>query len=140
MNIGFDLDRLRLPPSVNSAPVSAITRPPRHRSGEKFLKGPIPLSWLSAAATQAGKALHVGLALWFLAGVKRNRTIALSAPVLSSFGVGRYAGYRGLKALERVGLVSVVRHPGRLPIVTILDGPADNSRAADAQCEVGRHD
>jgi hypothetical protein len=137
--MGFDPNRLRLPPSLNSVPARPVSRLPRHRSGTKFLKGPIPLSWLTTAATQPGKAIQVGLALWFLAGVKRNRTIPLSALVLSSFGVGRYAGYRGLKALERVRLVSVVRHPGRLPIVTILDGPADNSRADDAETmfEVG---
>ncbi len=34
-----------------------------------------------------------------------------------------HAGYRGLAALEAARLVSVVRHRGRNPIVTILDGP-----------------
>ena len=79
----------------------------------------------TAAATQPGRALHVALAIWFLAGIKRTPTVALSTSLLSSFGVDRYAGYRGLNALERVKLVSVIRHPGRLPIVTILDNPAD---------------
>jgi hypothetical protein len=130
MNIQFEPDRLRLQPPTKSTPVPPAIRPPRHQQGAKFLKGPIPLSWLTVAAAQPGKALHVSLALWFLAGLRRNRTVELSAKVLSSFGVNRYAAYRGLKALEQAGLLSVVRHPGRLPTVTILDGPGDSDRVA----------
>jgi hypothetical protein len=41
------------------------------------------------------------------------------------FGVGRFAAYRGLAALERAKLVHVERHRGRCPLVTIraLDQP-----------------
>jgi hypothetical protein len=98
---------------------------PRHRHGEKFLKGPIPLNWLSVAAKQSGKALHVATAIWFWAGLRRSREVALSMSWLrTNFGVNRYSGYRGLVALERIGLVSVVRHPGRKPLVTLLEAPA----------------
>jgi len=72
-----------------------------------------------------GRALHIALAVWFLAGIKRVPTIALSTSALSSFGVDRYAAYRGLKALEGAGLVSVIRHVGRLPVVTLLDAEVD---------------
>ena len=99
---------------------AANTNPPRHRAGEKFLKGPIPWNWLAAAARQPGKALHVAIVLWFFAGVKRTGTVALSGAALRGFGVNRHAGYRGLAVLERAGLVSVARHPGRMPVVTIL--------------------
>ncbi len=92
---------------------------------KRFLKGPIPLNWLGKAAKQSGKALHVGIALWFLSGLKRSRKVALSQSILSLFGVSRYSGYRGLTELEKAGLVSVVRHPGRNPIVTILQPAAD---------------
>ena len=37
---------------------------PRHRQGEKFLKGPIPWDWLTKAAQLPGHALHVALVLW----------------------------------------------------------------------------
>ena len=125
MNTDFNPDRLRLSSSSTSTAVRPAARLPHHQRGSKFLKGPIPLVWLTAAATQPGRALHVALAIWFLAGIKRAPTIALPTSLLSAFGVDRYAGYRGLNALERVRLVSVIRHPGRLPIVTILDTPAD---------------
>jgi len=125
MNTDFNPDRLRLSASSDRTPVPPAARLPRHQRGSKFLKGPIPLVWLTAAAKQPGRAVHVALAIWFLAGIKRTPTIALSTSLLSTFGVDRYAGYRGLNALERVRLVSVIRHSGRLPIVTILEAPAD---------------
>jgi hypothetical protein len=90
----------------------------------KFLKGPVPLPWLALAGRQPGKALHVAVVLWFLAGVMRSSTVALSGEVLKPFGVDRRAGHRGLTALERAGLVAVERHRGRQPRVTLLVGPA----------------
>jgi hypothetical protein len=86
----------------------------------RFLKGPVPLDWLIIAARQSGKALHVGIVLWFLRGVKRSRTVELTRSKLAWFGISRHAGYRGVAKLEKAGLVSVKRHRGRSPVVTIL--------------------
>jgi DNA-binding MarR family transcriptional regulator len=94
---------------------------PRHKKGERFLKGPIPLKWLCRAATKRGKTFHVAIALWHLASMKGGPTVSLPNPLLASFGVNRYAKSRGLKQLEAAGLVSVKRNPGRNPVVTILD-------------------
>jgi DNA-binding MarR family transcriptional regulator len=41
-------------------------------------------------------------------------------------GVGRHSAYRGLKRLEEANLVKVERHPGRNPIVTVLDFRGDD--------------
>jgi len=116
----INLKQLSLPED-RSKPVLVSKRPPRHKPGEKFLKGPIPLNWLAEAGQLRGKALHVAIVLWFQAGLKCLRTVKLSNAVMKRFGVDRYAAYRGLKALENAGLVSVERHAGRLPVVTILD-------------------
>ena len=97
------------------------TGPLRQKRPGRFLKGPIPWAWLATAAQQPGKALHVAIVIWFLSGLKKSRTIALPGSVLRTMGVNRHAGYRGLKALEKAALVTVERHPGRNPIVTILD-------------------
>lgn len=94
---------------------------PRHKPGEEFLKGPIPLHWLREAALLPGKALAICLAIWFKAGATKKRTVHLTSKLLDKFGVGRKAGYRGLKKLESAGLISVYRHAGRCPRVTILD-------------------
>src|ERR1700751_5550835 len=108
----------------------APTRAPQHRLGQKFLKGPIPLDWLRVAAMQRGKALHVALGIWFWAGVRKSSHVAFSMSWLkSTFGVSRYCGYRGLAALEAVGLVSWHRHRGRKPMVTLLDHSAAHESA-----------
>jgi hypothetical protein len=72
---------------------------------------------------QPGKALHVALALWFWAGVRRSRQVAISMSWLKTLGADRYSGYRGLAALEGVGLISVIRHRGRKSVVTLLEAP-----------------
>jgi hypothetical protein len=96
-------------------------KPPHHKSREKFLKGPIPLSWLAYAARLPGKALHVGVVLWFYAGLKHSRTVALPNTTLRSFGVNRNAKYRALTALQNAGLIEVEGQPGCNPRVTLLD-------------------
>jgi DNA-binding MarR family transcriptional regulator len=99
----------------------AQRKAPRHKPGEKFLKGPISMNWLNQAARLPGKALHVGIALWHLAGLSRQAgTVSLSATVLRDMGISRTTGYRALAALEKAGLVRVERQSGRLPRVTLL--------------------
>lgn len=120
-----DLDRYRLP----EGQLAAATRcgPPRHRRGERFLKGPIPEAWLCRAARLPGKALAVSLALWSQAGVERDRCVKLTTRLRSRFGVGRQASYRALRALEAAGLVSVERHAGRSPTVCLLRAGAEGT-------------
>jgi hypothetical protein len=113
-----DLDKLRL----HQSPVLHDRRKlPRHQPGQKFLKGPIPLPWLTAAANLPGKALGVGLAIWYLAGMRRSHIVRMMRSALTAFNVGRKAGYSGLAALEEAGLIRVNRHTGRLPLVELLD-------------------
>ncbi len=113
-------DQLRL----TTRTTSLNRKIPRHKVGQKFLKGPIPLDWLRMAAMEPGKAFHVAIGLWFWAGIKRSREVPFSMSWLrKTLGVGRYSGYRGLAKLERTGLVSVVRHRGRKSVVTLLDTP-----------------
>jgi hypothetical protein len=94
---------------------------PRHKPGEKFLKGPVPLAWLASAARLPGKALHVSIVLWFMAGLKGTQTVSLPKAALQLFGVNRNAKYRALNLLEEAKLIEVERHIGRNPQVTLLD-------------------
>ncbi len=88
-----------------------------------FIKGPIPLAWMKAAAMLPGKSLHVGLALWCLAGLKKTKTVPLGNRLLKSFGVDRKAKGRCLKAMQGAGLITVVSCAGCNPTVTLLDAP-----------------
>jgi hypothetical protein len=116
--IQFNLKSLRISKASNRTTLD-IKQLPHHKPGEKFLKGPIPWNWLSKAAKQPGKALHVAIAIWLIAGIKNNRNIDLSYNVLEEMGVDRHATYLGLTALEEAGLISVIHNNGSCPAVTI---------------------
>jgi hypothetical protein len=112
---------------------STTPKLPRHSRGELFVKGPIPWNWLVIAtrALPRGKALHVAIVLWFQAHLQNSPTVKLSATRLRELGVDRHAGYRALDALEKAELVKVVRRPGRLPTVTLLDSPSPLQKPQD---------
>lgn len=119
MSLLPDPQRLSRP----AVPVASLTpsRPPRHWPGQRFLKGPIPLDWLQAAACLPGKACQVGLALWYRAGLECTATVVLSNSVLKDFGVDRHAKYRALQALAGADLITIAKTPGKSPTVTILE-------------------
>lgn len=97
------------------------TRIPRHHANGHFLKGPIPLTLINQATRLPGKAWHVYAAIWYLVGIKRHSTVNLTNNALDQFNVSRDSKYRALKALEKAGLLTVVRTNGKNPQVTLLD-------------------
>ena len=95
----------------------------RKRKSAEFLMGPVPVSWLTRAAALPGGTLATSLAIWFRSGCERSqRGLSICPQLLERFGVKRVAGYRALNALEKAGLVSVERHRGRCPLVTVHKG------------------
>jgi len=118
----IDPNRLRIDRTTTSRVMSsAQSMPPRPKAGGMFLRGPIPLDWLSRAAALPGRSLHVAIAIWFMAGLKKTRSVPVSNITGLQFGLDRNAKYRALEWLENANLVSVVRQAGRAPIVTILE-------------------
>jgi len=93
-----------------------------------FLKGPVPLAWLASAATLRGRALTIGVLVWFVVGMKRATVVTIPGAWLAEFGVDRFAFYRGLAALERHGLVEVDRRRGAMPRITLVVGGRDRSQ------------
>ena len=126
--MAIDPSRVRLPLRPK---VCTSRRLPRPKAGEKFLKGPIPLNWISTAARLPGKSLHVGIAVWFTASLAKSATVPLSNLASLPFGLDRNAKYRALAWLEEAGLISVERRLGRSPVVTLLEinGPNDDRRS-----------
>ena len=116
----IDADHLRLNRNLVERLPPSLRRVPRASKGQRFLRGPIPLDWLSAAAVLPGKSLHVGIALWLEAGLRNSAIVPLSNLTGRYFGLDRNAKYRGLHWLENAGLITVERKLGRAPIVTIL--------------------
>jgi len=94
---------------------------PESRPGRRPLYGPIPWSWWLPASRLPGKSLHVGAVCWLLAGWERSAGFELTLDGWADLGLSRFSASRGLDELERAGLVSVGRMPGRSPVVTVLD-------------------
>jgi hypothetical protein len=128
-----DPERLRWIPHGRSPEI----RPPRPVGGEHFLRGPVPLPWLERAGQCPGKSLHVGIVLWYRAGLTRRREIPLGRPDLARFGVSRFAASRALLAMEHAGLITVIRLAGRKRLVTICHDPAADGRP---KCPAGPSD
>jgi hypothetical protein len=115
----LNLDELRLDPSS----LIGAQRPGgfKRRLTGPFLAGPIPWGWQQVAAIQPGKALHVGIVIWRLAGLTRAKTVRLTQTAMDEFRVQRLSTYRAISALEKAGLIAVERHRGRCPIIAILE-------------------
>jgi hypothetical protein len=104
-------------------------RLPRPVAGERFLQGPIPLTWLSTAARLPGRSLHLAIAIWLTGSLAKSATIPLSNLAALPFGLDRNAKYRALHWLEAARLIEVERMPGRSPIVTVLEiGNGDDTK------------
>lgn len=93
------------------------------RQAHPFLRGPVPIWWLARAARLPGKALAVGIALWFRKGIVGRDTVKPSWALWRRLGIGRHAAYRDLRNLEASGLVTVKRRVGKNPIVKITTEP-----------------
>lgn len=94
---------------------------------ELFLKGPVPLNWLTKAATLSGKTLNVGIALWWQYGMSNGKPFKLTRKSLQSLCVERDACGDAIRRLEQAGLISVERKPGQRPTVLILPQVTDLS-------------
>jgi hypothetical protein len=90
---------------------------PTHRP----LYGPIPWAWWLPASRLPGKSLQVASVCWLLAGWERSAEFELTMDDWAEFGLSRFSASRGLDTLAGAGLVSAVRRPGRVPVVSILD-------------------
>jgi hypothetical protein len=123
----FDAAAFRLPGDP-FAGLAERTRPPRHRPGEPFLRGPIPFAWIAAACRLPGSGLHVATAYRFLCGryggPNRWGLDMLARGLLLSRDTAR----RGLHAAELAGLLVVEREPGCKLAVSIRELPEPEGR------------
>lgn len=102
--------------------------PPSARISAPFVRGPIPLAWILRAGSLQGKALMVGMALWYRAGCTKSDVVTPSHALWRKFDVSRQSAYRAIKALDNAGLIQVERRNGKNPIITILRELGEASR------------
>jgi hypothetical protein len=118
----FDLESLRLA-DLSLESVVLKRRPPRHRRGDPFLKGPISYAWIASACRLPGSGFHVAMSCRFQAkrfGFSRGRRWGMG-DIAEGLRISDDSARRGLHAAERARLVSVVREPGCKPTITILE-------------------
>jgi hypothetical protein len=82
------------------------------------IKGSELFAWLAAADRLPGKALSVGVQLWFLANFRVAAPLAVSLRQLP-FGLDKQTGLRAVRQLEQARLIRVKREPGRPLVITI---------------------
>jgi hypothetical protein len=131
-NNPFDIDAIRQASEAifGSTPVRATgpaTCQVIKRQRTKFIKGPIPLPWVTQAFQLPGKAGGVAITLQYLAGLQQTQIVMVEPQVIREFGFARSTVRRCLRDLEGAGLIRVSRGAGRAPVVTILGakGPCD---------------
>jgi hypothetical protein len=118
----WDLDQLRLPPEL-VGDLTPKRRPPRHRPGDPFIKGPISFAWIATACRLPGAGLHVAMAYRFHSQrfrFRRGRHWGLD-DVAVGLRISANSVRRGLHAAELAGLLAVKREPGCKLAVAVLD-------------------
>ncbi len=93
---------------------------PRHGAGERFIRGPIPLTWFKSASTCGDRAEAVAVLLWYAAGYQRRNPVKLTPAILAELRVHPKTARRVLQRMADCGLVLVEFHRGRSPLVTIV--------------------
>ena len=88
---------------------------------EALRRHPISVAWLERAAQLPGMSLHVGLTLWYQAGLSGSTCVDLSNKLCARFRVERTAKYRALRCLEVANLIRAERRRGKSPRVIILE-------------------
>ena len=106
--------------TIRTSDKSRPLKIPRHQGNEKFLKGPVPLNWISRATQLSGSAWHVGTAIWYLVGLTNSPTVKLTQATLDLLGISRYAKYRALAELKTAGLISFDAIAGKNPKITVI--------------------
>lgn len=84
----------------------------------RYLKGPLPFSWLRKNITQASDRLWLVLIAY--SDMQSSLTIKISTKVTDDAGItNRKTLYRALEQLEERGCLAMERHRGRKPRVTL---------------------
>ncbi len=103
-----------------------LARQSNIRQQERFLKGPIPLRDIAAAARLPGQALALYLAVHHRTALTGKDSVTLPAALLADLGISRNAKARGLKHLEQSGLITVARSIGRAARVQLKSTTGGN--------------
>jgi hypothetical protein len=101
------------------------TTPPKRR---KHLFAQIPLqSAAKVAKITRSHQFFVWIWLQHMAWKTKSRTFAISNSALAQYGIDRDSKRRALESFEAAGMISVVRHKNKAPVVTLIDIPTNSA-------------
>ena len=114
---GWNLSEFRLEDTE-----AASSQKPRRKSRltDRFIAGPIDIGWLSHARKLGVTALWVGLALWYLRGLRKSDSFVVSNRMMEFWNVEPDAKRRALRKLRNAGLIAIRSRERRSPHVTII--------------------
>lgn len=87
----------------------------------QFIKGPLPMSWMSEACKLSKNAIKVALAIRFLGGILGDDWMELKNNHIATFKLNRSGKSIGLRELETSGLIKIKRRAGKSPLVKIIE-------------------
>lgn len=122
----FSKNALGATPATPLPPVTTKRkRATTPRSRLLFVKGPIPVAWLTTVCALCKPAHRVGLALWFQRGITGRDTVRLNNQLKQRWGISGSCAHRGVQALAAAKLIEIVQGGrGRCPVVRIVHRPA----------------
>lgn len=81
----------------------------------------MPLPWLATVSKLPGRSLHVGVVVWYLAGLTRSRkNLRISNELVANFGIDSYSKSRALRELKNAKLVTVEQKGKASPLVSLI--------------------
>jgi hypothetical protein len=110
----FSLDDYALTDQQMKETPAAVPKKIRKRRGQFIM---VPMAWREALEGATGQTVLLALDLLYLGWRRWKKTEPVTLPngMLRHNGISRYAKWRGLNELERRGLITVERRPGRPP-------------------------
>jgi hypothetical protein len=118
----WNLDQLRLP-AKRVGSLETRRRPPRHRPGDPFIRGPVPHAWIASACRLPGAGLQVAIASRFLCCRFRSENRWGLDVIADGLRISTRSARRGFHSAELAGLLAVEREPGCKLAVSVLDLP-----------------
>ena len=95
-------------------------------NSNRFIKGPIPLTWLANANRLGGSVGVVGFVLWFYDGINAGRPFKINHSLDDVTGVSRQTRQSALKKLEQAGLIELKINRCAFPTVRIIKPTQNN--------------
>jgi hypothetical protein len=100
--------------------VRRLVSPPIRKRRQHFVK--LPLTWVEQLANaRSANIYRVAIHLHYLHWRGEGDPIKLTNGILAMGGVNRFAKWRALQELERLGLITIERRRRKAPLITLVE-------------------